>query len=174
MTRLLRNMSLAATAAVVMVAATPALAAPVAASTPAQARARIIKPLTLTVAGELNFGTIVMNGVTANRVLSLSNANVLDCAGGSTEVVCDNATTVPTYTVTGTQGQTVQVNKTASSLTGSNGGSLSLTPTGPASVLLTNSGATGNEFAIGGNITISAATLDGVYTGTVDVTVQYP
>lgn len=176
MNKVHRMMSLAATVAALAVTTTPAIAAPVAASTPAQARARIIKPLSLTATGELNFGTIVIpaGGVTANRVISLSNLNVLDCAGGSAEVTCDpTSTTVPTYNVRGTQGQVVQVIKTASSLSGSNGGSLSLTPTGPATVTLTNSGAPGENFTIGGDITITSATVDGVYTGTVDVQVDY-
>ena len=78
---------------------------------------------------------IVMNGVTAPRTISLSDGNVLDCAGGSTEVVCSDPTSVPSYNVRGTQGQVVTVIKNASPLTGSNGGTLTLTPTGVATVL---------------------------------------
>ncbi len=163
----------AAGVAALALTTTPALAAPVSATAPAQARARIIKPLTLTATGELNFGTIVMNGVTAPRTISVNDANVRDCAGGSTEVVCSDLTSVPSYNVRGTQGQVVTVIKNASPLTGSNGGTLTLTPTGVASVALTNSGAVGNDFTIGGDITIVPATVDGLYTGSVDVQVDY-
>ena len=50
---------------------------------------------------------------------------------------------------------------------------LTLTPTGAATIPLTSSGSPGDDFAIGGSITIAAATVDGLYTGTVNVTVDY-
>lgn len=159
--------------------AVPAVAAPVGVPVGQEpvATARIIKPLTLTSTGSLDFGTIVMNGVTANRLIRLDAStgaiSAANCGGGSAEVVCSGATSVPTYNVKGTQGQTVTVTKSTSSLTGSNGGSLTLTPTGANTVLLSNSGVVGNDFNIGGDITIGAATVDGVYTGTVNVTVDY-
>ena len=170
MTKTLKIAALAAT----VLAATPALAAPVGVTgAPPTATARIIKPLTLTSTGSLNFGTIVMDGVTANRTIALSDANVLDCASGSTEVVCSGTTSVPTYNVRGTNNQVVTIIKTASTLNGSNGGTLTLTPTGAANVTLTSSGSPGDDFAIGGSITLAAATVDGLYTGTVNVTVDY-
>lgn len=167
MTKFVKIAALAAT----VLAATPALAAPVGVTgAPPSASARIIKPLTLTATGSLDFGTIVMNGVTANRTVTLNADTTITCAS---ELVCAANGAVPTYNVRGTQGQTVNIIKTASTLTGSNGGSLTLTPVGQASVLLTNSGSPGEDFAIGGSIVIGAATVDGVYTGTVDVQVDY-
>lgn len=167
MTKFVKIAALAAT----VLAATPALAAPVGVTgAPPSASARIIKPLTLTATGSLDFGTIVMNGVTANRTVTLNADTTITCAS---ELVCAANGAVPTYNVRGTQGQTVNIIKTASTLTGSNGGSLTLTPVGQASVLLTNSGSPGENFAIGGSIVIGAATVDGVYTGTVDVQVDY-
>ena len=167
MTKFVKIAALAAAA----LAAAPAVAAPVSVTgAPPSASARIIRPLTLSATGSLNFGTIVMNGVTANRTVTLNADTTITCA---TELVCAANGTVPTYNVRGTQGQTVNIIKNTSSLTGSNGGSLTLTPVGAASVLLTNSGVPGVDFAIGGSITIGAATVDGVYTGTVDVQVDY-
>lgn len=167
MTKFVKIAALAAAA----LAATPALAAPVGVTgAPPSATAKIIKPLTLSATGSLNFGTIVMNGVTANRTVTLNADTTITCA---TELVCDANGTVPTYNVRGTQGQTVNIIKNNSTLNGSNGGSLTLTPVGAASVLLTNSGAPGVDFAIGGAITIAPTTIDGVYTGTVDVQVDY-
>ena len=161
---------LAAVAAAAL-AATPALAAPVSVTgAPPSASARIIRPLTLTATGSLDFGTIVLNGITADRTVTLNDDATITCA---TELVCAATGTVPTYNVRGTQGQTVNIIKNASSLTGSNGGSLTLTPVGAASVLLTNSGSPGVDFTIGGSITIGTGTADGVYTGTVDVQVDY-
>jgi hypothetical protein len=170
MTKFVKIAAIAAAA----LAATPALAAPVGVTGPGgppTANARIIKPLTLTATGSLDFGTIVMNGVTATRTVTLNPDTSITCA---TELVCDLNGTVPTYNVRGTQGQTVNIIKNTSTLNGSNGGTLTLTPVGAASVLLTNSGAPGFDFAIGGSITIGTATIDGVYTGTVDVQVDYP
>jgi hypothetical protein len=152
-------------------AATPALAAPVSVTGAApSASAKIIKPLTLTATGALNFGTIVMNGVTANRTVTLNADTTITCA---TELVCAANGTVPTYNVRGTNNQLVNIIKNTSTLNGSNGGTLTLTPVGAASVLLTSSGAPGNNFDIGGSITIAPTTVDGVYSGTVDVQVDY-
>ncbi len=164
----------AALAAAVLVT-TPALAAPVGVTGAAPtATAKIVRPLTLTSTGSLNFGTIVLNGVTANRTVSLSNANVLTC-GATVELQCSGATSVPTYNVRGTNNQAVTIIKTASLLTNSlDSTTLSMTPSGAASVTLTNAGAPGTDFPIGGSIVIGTATTDGVYTGTVNITVDYP
>jgi hypothetical protein len=167
MTKFVKFAALAAVA----LAATPALAAPVGVTgAPPSATARIIKPLTLTATGALDFDTIVMNGVTADRTVTVNDDATITC---DTELVCAATGTVPTYTVTGTQGQQVNIIKNGSTLNGSNGGTLTLTPVGAASITLTNSGATGDDFTIGGSIVIGAATVDGVYTGTVDVEVDY-
>jgi len=162
----------AAVAAAVL-ASTPAFAGTpvgVAVGSEPVATARIIKPLKLSATGALNFGTIVMNGVTANRTVTLNADTTITCA---TELVCDLNGTVPTYNVQGTNNQVVTIIKTPTTLTGSNGGSLTLTPVGQANITLTSSGSPGNNFPIGGAITIASATVDGVYSGTVNVTVDY-
>ena len=98
---------------------------------------------------------------------------MLTC-GGTLELQCSGTTSVPTYNVRGTNGQVVTIIKTASNLTNSTDGStLSMTPLGAASVTLTNSGSPGFDFNIGGSIVIGTGTTDGVYTGTVDVQVDY-
>lgn len=135
-----KSLKIAAIAAAALAAA-PAIAAPVGVTgAPPSASARIIKPLTLSATGSLDFGTIVMNNVTADRTVTLNDDTSITC---DSELVCDANGTVPTYTVQGTQGQTVNIIKNASTLSGSNGGSLTLTPVGQASVLLTNSGSRG-------------------------------
>ncbi|MES2903978.1 MAG: DUF4402 domain-containing protein [Pseudomonadota bacterium] len=164
---------LAALAATVL-ATTPALAAPVGVTgAPPSATARIIKPLTLTSTGSLNFGTVVMVNVTSDQTISLSSANALTC-GDNVQVTCSGTTSVPTYNVRGTQGQVVTIIKTASDLTNANDGTtLSMTPLGAADLTLGNSGAPGAFFEIGGSIVIGSATTDGVYSGTVNVQVDY-
>ncbi len=166
---------IAALAATVL-ATTPALAAPVGVTGlngPPSATARIIRPLTLTSTGALNFGTIVLVDVQADQTIALSNANVMSC-GDATSVTCSGATTVPTYNVRGTNKQVVSIIKTASDLTNGNDGTkLSMQPTGDDTITLTSSGSPGDDFVIGGTIVIGTGTTDGVYTGTVDVTVDY-
>lgn len=160
-----------AAVAAAALAATPALAAPVGVTgAPPSASARIVRPLTLSATGALDFGVIVMNGMTADRTVTLNPDTSITCAA---ELVCDLNGTVVTYNVRGTQGQTVTIIKNDTVLTGSNGGSLTLTPVGQDDILLPNSGAPGIDFPIGGEITISPTTTDGLYTGTVDVQVDY-
>lgn len=171
MTKFVKFAALAAT----VLATTPALAAPVSVTgTPPSATARIIRPLSLASTGALNFGTIVLNGVTANRTVALSSGNVLNCAGGSAELQCSGTTSVPTYNVRGTNNQVVTIIKTATLLTNSSDSTtLSMTPTGAATVTLTSSGSPGNDFNIGGTIVIGTGTTDGVYSGVVNVQVDY-
>lgn len=164
-----------AAVAAVATLATPAIAAPVGVSgAKPEARAKIVRPLTLSATGALDFGTITLNGVTADRDVVLSAGNVLDCGGGTAELVCSGTTSVPTYNVQGTNNQVVTIIKTPSTLTNGNDGStLTMTPLGANSITLTNSGAPGFDFNIGGQITIGAGTTDGLYTGEVEVTVDY-
>ena len=162
---------IAAVAAAVLTSAPAVAGTPVGVTGAApQATARIIKPLTLSATGVLNFGTIVMNGVTANRTVTLNADSSITCA---TELVCDASGSVVTYNVRGTNNQVVTIIKTATTLNGSNGGTLTLTPVGQANVTLTSSGSPGDDFPIGGSIVIAPTTVDGVYTGTVNVTVDY-
>lgn len=155
-------------------AAASASAAPVSAGAAAPVKVKIIRPLTLTSSGSLSFGTILLNGLTANRTVSLSTANLLDCGGGSGELICAGATSVPTYNVRGSNNQVVTIIKTASNLINpANGSSLVLTPVGPNSITLSNSGAPGEDFAIGGTITLTPTTGDGLYSGTVNIQVDY-
>jgi spore coat protein U-like protein len=144
-----------------------------AATSNATVTVHIVKPLAFSSTGSLNFGTIVANGLTANRTVSLSPANVLSC-GGTAELVCSGATSVPTYNVQGTNRNVLSIFKTPTLLTNSSDGSkLTLTPSGPTSVTLTNSGAPGENFTIGGSITLTPSTSAGLYTGVVNVTVDY-
>ena len=168
--------TLAASVAALTLASTPAFAVPVGASTPATATAKIVKPLTLTKTGNLDFATILIpaGGVTATRTIKLVPGSPVDCAGGSTEVACSGTTSYPTYNVVGTNKMTVNVIKTAGVLNGNNGGTVAFRPTGPNQVTLPNSGNTGVNFDIGGEIDIVPATVDGTYTGNIDVTVDYP
>jgi hypothetical protein len=173
MKAILRMTSLAAVAATALVA-TPALAVGPTNGN-ATATARIVKPLTLTSTQNLDLGTILLSGAG-----TWTGANVAISRGGTfsctnTNVTCSGTTQVAKYKVTGTNNQTATI--TAGNVTMKNANDLTktllLTVDNPGTVQLGNSGASGVEFALGGAITVDSTTVDGVYNGTFDVTVDY-
>jgi len=173
MTKFVRLAALAAAATLV---ATPALAAPVAASPKAKASAKIVKPLTLEAKRNLDFGTIV-NGLPlgGTRTITVSNAGV---RGGcdATVVVCSGTPTSAQYQVTGTNNMTVNVDTTGSNLTNTTSGgneTLPFAPDADFTLPLGNSGASGVLFTLGGAITIADTTVGGLYVGDIEVTVDY-
>ncbi len=166
---------LAALAAAVTLVAGPAIAAPVSANPKAKASAKIVKPLTLTAQQNLDFGTIVVGALAANQTVSIAQGGtaVTGCTGALT---CSGTVSSAQYKVTGTNNFTVNVAATGTNLTNTtSGGSelLAFTPNAPATVALGNSGTTGVNFNVGGAITIAPATVDGLYVGDIDVTVDY-
>jgi hypothetical protein len=171
MTKFIR---LAALAAVATFVATPAFAAPVSASPKAKAQARILRPLTLTATRDLDFGTIVVGAIPGTQTVSVSQAGALTC--GASGLTCSGTVQSAQYNVTGTNNMTVNISAVASNLTNTTSGAsetLVFTPSAPASVLLTNSGAPGNNFTVGGSIQIATTTVDGLYRGDIEVTVDY-
>ena len=169
MTNLLR-MTLAASVAAVTLTSVPAVAAPTSSSNgPATARARIVKPLTLTRTAHMDFGDSVVQDA---GVATLAMGGALSCTGGLT---CAATGTPAAYLVTGTNNQVVTVTAPDVSLTNAAnpGTPLTLDLNAPASILLPNSGATGENFSVGGSIAVAATTRDGLYTGDLAVTVDY-
>jgi hypothetical protein len=165
--------SLAATVAALALTATPAAA--VDATADATARARIIRPLQLTSTQDLDLGTIVLTGTgTYSATISIDKDGVFDCDGGSsTNVTCSGTPQEAIYNVQGTNNQELTIGSGPVELTGSNGGTLWLTPAHEATVTLSNSGSPGDDFIVGGSITVTESTTDGVYTGTFAVTADY-
>lgn len=168
----MRNLTLTLIA---LLAAAPSVAAPVSVTAPIEVRAKVVKPITFTATGTMNFGTIVLNGLTANQTVSLSTTNVRNCGGGTTQLICSGATSIPTYNLRGTNKTTVTIIKNASNLTNTSpgGGTLLMSLTGPSSITFTSSSASGVNFTVGGSITLTPTTRDGVYSGTVNVQVDY-
>lgn len=171
----MKKLIFAAAALAAFAAATPAAAQSATGATPkATANARLIKPLTLTALRDLNFGTIVMGTLTANETVSINAAGVVSC-GSSGNLVCTGTPQSAGYRITGTQGQVVVVSSAAASfpLSGSNGGTLNFVPSLPTPITLGNSGSPGNDFSVGGSVSIGSATPDGVYQGQIDIQVAY-
>jgi hypothetical protein len=174
---LMKNFArLAALAAAATFVAAPAIAAPVAADPTAKARARIVKPLTLSQVEDLDFGTIV-NGlpVAGTRTITISQAGA---RGGcdATVVVCSGSPQAAEYHVTGTNQMTVRVLASDSNLRNTTSGGnelLAFKINAPTSVPLGNSGQSGVNFNVGGEITIAESTIGGDYEGDLDVTVDY-
>jgi hypothetical protein len=169
MTNLLR-MTLAASVAALTLTSAPAAAAPTGSSNgAATARARIVKPLTLTRTANMDFGDIVVQDA---GVATLTMGGALSCTGGLT---CATTGTAAAYLVTGTNNQVVTVTAPDVSLinAANPGTPLTLDLTAPTTVTLPNSGATGFNFSVGGSIAVAASTRDGVYNGDLNVTVDY-
>ena len=159
---------MAALAAAATIIATPA-AAQVAPASPAQARATIVKPLTLTRVNHLDFGSIVVWGdgtVSMNRT-----SGALTCTAAT--LVCAASGTPAEFTVTGTNNRVVQINASNSTITNGTD-TLNFTIDAPATVTLPNSGVgNGANFTVGGSIAVFEATSPGLYSGNMNVTVQY-
>ena len=174
MNSLFRLTSLAATVAALALTAAPAQAATP--TPPAQAKVKIVKAVSIARVFDLEFGTVVLSGPAGftGAVVSVSSAGVRTCGANLT---CATSTvTAGEYKVTGSQGQTVNLTVPASVVIQNAAlDSLTVNITGaPASLVLTNSGATGDNFTFGGSISLDHATPDGDYSGDVVITANYP
>ena len=149
-------------------------AAPPSATVVVPVRASVTKPLMLTALQDLDLGTIALRpGTWSGATVSISQSGVLTCTNPN--LICSGATQAASYNVSGTNKMSVQV--TAPNVTLTNQAdstkTLQLSPLSPASVALPNSGNPGVNFAVGGTITLTSTTADGLYAGTMNVTVDY-
>src|SRR4051812_10421164 len=174
MMKALRLTSLVATVAALAVTATEAAAAPVTATSNATARARVLRPLTLASTQNLDLGIIVLSGAGAySATVAIDRAGTFNCDGGSGNVTCSGSPQRAIYNVAGTNNQNVTIASSAVTLSDGAGHNLTLTPDHATTVLLTNSGAPGTNFGVGGSITVANTTFDGVYTGAFALTADY-
>lgn len=154
-------------------AATPASAAATAVTgTKPQAKVTILKPLVLTKTSDLNFGTVLLGTLNGSVSVSMTQGGVVTCGTGLT---CSGTTTAGGYNVKGTNKQVVTIS--APNVTMNNqttaGSSIVVTLNAPGTVSLPNSGNTGVDFAVGGSFSVDNTTVDGVYAGDMNVTVDY-
>ena len=155
--------------AVAVLAAVPAAAAQ-AATVMAKVNVKVLKPLTFSSKQDLDFGQIILGG-TGTKTVSVSSTGVLTCAAGFT---CSGATRQAIFNVTGSNGEVVRIFAAPSDLVNATGGgTIRFTPVAPASVTLVNSGNPGLDFNVGGSIAIPSTATDGIYTGVMNVTVDY-
>jgi hypothetical protein len=162
----------AGAAALLALLSTPAAA--VSPATQASATAKIYRPLTISLVQNLDFGTIVLSGAGtwSGEVVSMSQAGAVTCGGGA-NLTCSGTPQAAKYQVLGTSNSAVTISSPSFNL--SNGAAtLAFTPNAPATVNLGPAGPTqGVTFSIGGSITLSSSTPDGVYSGTFAVTANY-
>ena len=151
-----------------------AIPAPAAAVTQnAAVNANVIRPLTLTSLQDLDLGTITLKlGSWSGATVGISKAGLFTC---NANVVCTGAVQVARYKVTGTNKMVVRITAPNVTLTNQNDNTKTLTLTldSPGTVTLTSSGEPGNNFDLGGTLTLSSTTVPGTYSGTLAVTVDY-
>ena len=141
-----------------------------AAQTTIQASAKVVKSLTLTSKQDLDFGIVTLSGTPGTYTVSISMTGIVTCPSGLT---CAVAPVPAILNVAGSNGQAVRITVAASDLVNAvDGSTIPFTPVAPATITLTNSGAPGRDFNIGGSIDIPS-TADGTYTGNVVVTAEY-
>ena len=172
MTKFLRMTSLVATVAGLAIVATPALA--VTATTDADATVEIRKGLTLDSTQSLDLGVVVLSGTAPfSADVSIARDGTFSCDGGSGDVTCSGAHQEARYDVTGSAGYVVDIDMAATlDLDNANGDTIVLTPDHDDTVTLDATTGAYN-FGVGGSITVTDTTPDGVYTGTFAVTAEY-
>jgi hypothetical protein len=138
---------------------------------PVQAKA--VKPLSLSSVQDLNLGSILLApGTWSSATVGISRNGAFSC---SSALTCTGVTQVATYSVSGSNNETVRisapnvtlVNQTDSTKT------LTLVVDSPGTVTLNNGGKKGTDFSLGGAITVTPNTAGGTYAGTFNVTVDY-
>jgi hypothetical protein len=140
----------------------------------AQVSATVAKPLLLARVQDLDLGSIVLGpGTWSGATVGISRAGVFSC--GNANVTCTGATKVAKYNVQGSNNNVVRITAPNVTLVNQSDSTktLTLTVDAPATVTLTNSGAPGVDFPIGGSIAVSSSTTGGTYVGTFNVTVDY-
>ena len=145
-----------------------------AATQSAAVQASVIKPLTLTSLQSLDLGTITLRpGTWSGATVSLSRTGTLTCTNPN--LICSGVTAVARYNVTGTNKMVVRITAPNVTLINSADASqtLSMVVDNPGQVMLTSSGAPGNDFDLGGSVTLNSTTASGTYVGTFNVTAEY-
>ena len=168
-------LKISAAAAAPALGATPAAAQQVSPDSQARATARIVKPLSLYWVQDLDLGSILLGpGTWTGAVVGIASDGTFDCA--NTNVTCTGDVSEAQYRVTGTNNQDVTINAHDVVLSNPNttpASTLTLVVDNPGTINLSNSGASGYTFGLGGSIAVNSTTPDGTYSGTFDVTVEY-
>lgn len=139
-----------------------------AATVNAAVKASVAKPIQLTSKQGLDFGQIILSG--AGGTVTVSQAGVRSCPAPLT---CSGTVLPGILNVSGTNQKVIVITAPAVDLVNATGQTLRFTPNVPSTIMLTNSGSPGTDFNMGGSITLTATSADGVYSGVVTVTADY-
>ena len=140
-----------------------------AAQTTAVTTVKVIRPVSISKLQDMDFGTLSFAGFTGTRTITLSRAGTLTCAA---DIVCSVVPKQARFNVQGTNKMVVLLTYSGGTL--SNGiDAIPFLVDGPASITMTNNGAPGFNFDVGGSLTIDSALVGGVYSGTMTVTADY-
>lgn len=171
MTKFLTKAALAATVALF---ATPVLAAQAGKSN-FDAKAKIVKPVTLTKVTDLDFGTTTMNPALTSATVTVSDATGATAVCSSTDLSCTGGFPASFTLTSGVQGQTVLITfdtpPTKLDHTTLTGKSVPFSLDAVENVLLDSNGA--GKFNVGGTITVTSATADGDYKALVNIVANY-
>lgn len=174
MTRI-KTLALATVAATGLVA-TGANAAPAGQS--ADAKVKVLKPLTITKSTDLDFGTVVPSTTATGTVVVNAGSAAANCSTGLT---CTKTASSASFAVKGSKNAlisvtyptTVSLTQTAGTGTGAGTGAPMLVTftAKPASPALDTKG--DFSFAVGGSLAVAADQADGNYSAPFNVTVDY-
>ena len=172
MTKFLTKAALAATVATSLFAV-PAMAAP-AGNEDFTAKAKIVKPVTITNLTDLDFGTVTMNPSLISETVTVGNGAAAIAICGSAQLTCSGGGSAD-FTLTGgvaNQAIVLTYNTPPSVLTHSNGSNtVAFRLNALANVTLDSAGA--GSFSAGGEIDVVTATVDGDYSAIVNVVANY-
>jgi hypothetical protein len=151
--------------AILAAIATPSAAAQITAAV----SANVVKPVQLTKLQDMEFGTLLVANYTGTRSVVMSRTGTLTCGA---DIICSGAPKQARFNVQGSNKMVVLISVASAGLV--NGTTtIPFAADAPASVTLTSSGVPGNDFDVGGTLTVSGTIPGGVYAGTLNVTADY-
>ncbi len=144
-------------------------------TTPGNAAARILSPITLTAGATLNFQTIYKSP--GGGTVRVTPAGVRTVVAGTVTLQATPVATAGTFTVGGDPTLTYSITLPADGAVTISNGAVTMAVNGfaatSASGTNTLSGAGSDQINIGADLIVGAGQASGTYTGTYDVTVQY-
>jgi hypothetical protein len=131
------------------------------------------KPIQLTGLRNLVFGTVLVETFTGSQTVTIAPAG-RTCGSGA-GLTCSGTFSTAQYRVTGTNNQVALVSSATPTVTLTNGtgATLTLNLSYPSSVTIDNSGNPGKIIDVGGSLTFTSEVADGIYSGTLEITVAY-
>jgi hypothetical protein len=155
--------------ALALLALVPTPNAASAAQMTAAVTANVVKPVQLLKLQDMEFGTLLVPNYTGTRTVVLSRTGALTCGA---DIVCSGAPKQARFNVQGTNRMVVLISVSSAGLVnGTN--TIPYAADAPTSITLTNSGAPGIDFDVGGTLTVSGTIPGGLYSGTLNVTADY-